>query len=178
MPRTQDLLRDHRPIVPLYAVPADSGILNSADLSLVCRYEVHGWKIEEVLFIHFDGDDVGSALELILLDDGVERAREYSAAIRHALILLHEAISVRGDADIFVSGGDDLIVFLQERDPTLDEIEQLRRVFFESCGRTMSVGVGHSAAEASHNLRRAKLMGKNVIVTPSMVAEITDGVGA
>jgi CRISPR/Cas system-associated protein Cas10 (large subunit of type III CRISPR-Cas system) len=127
-----------------------------------------------MIFIHLDGDDIGSVLELLLLDDGVERARAYSASVTRALELVRDALAKNGDADIFVSGGDDLAAALPDDAIDAQEVERLRRIFFEACGRTMSIGVGFSASEAIHNLRRAKLMGKNAVVSPTQIATLAD----
>jgi hypothetical protein len=80
----------------------------------------------KMIFVHFDGDDIGSALELLLLDDCVEGAREYSASVTQALALVRASLASHGDADIFVSGGDDLVVMLPEGKIDMRDVEQLR----------------------------------------------------
>ena len=127
----------------------------------------------EMIFVHFDGDDVGSCLELLLLDEDIELARKYSASITRALELIRTTlVSYRG-ADIFVLGGDDLVVALPDASFDIAEIENLRKRFFESCGRTMSAGIGFSSCEATQNLRRAKLSGKNAIVSSPMIMGVS-----
>ena len=135
---------------------------------------LYGFREGKMIFIHLDGDDIGSVLELLLLDDGVERARAYSTSVTRALELVRNALAKNGNADIFVSGGDDLAAALPDGAIDTQEVERLRRIFFEACGRTMSIGVGFSASEATHNLRRAKLMGKNAVVSPTQIATLAD----
>jgi hypothetical protein len=109
----------------------------------------------------------------MLLDEDIELARKYSSSITHALELIHSALADYRDADIFVLGGDDLVVALPDTSFNIAEIEDLRQRFFEACGRTMSAGVGFSSSEATQNLRRAKLSGKNVIISSPLVLGVS-----
>jgi len=122
-----------------------------------------------MIFVHFDGDDVGSSLELLLLDEDVELARKYSDSITRALELVRDTLADFGGADIFVLGGDDLVVALPDSSFDMAKIEVIRRLFFEASGQTMSAGVGLSSSEATQNLRRAKLMGKNIMIASPAV---------
>lgn len=119
-----------------------------------------------VWIAHFDGDDVGPILELLLLDGELERAREYSARLQLAMERLRMAVAGVAGADVFVFGGDDLLVKWPEF-PSSEWLEGLRRNFQQDSGRTLSVGVGESTAAASENLRRAKLQGKDELVFPA-----------
>jgi hypothetical protein len=112
---------------------------------------------------HFDGDDVGPGLELLLLDERIDDARAYSRRVLRAMENLAQAVSEYPGADVVVSGGDDLIV-CWEKEPDIGWIELLRQRFQQDCARTLSVGVAKSARGATDALRRAKLQGKNALV--------------
>nr|WP_276203301.1 mCpol domain-containing protein [Actinomadura flavalba] len=116
------------------------------------------------MYAHFDGDDIGPKLELMLLDDDDDSARSYSHSISQALAWVREYMTNKG-ATVVVAGGDDLVARWPSNFVTIDDIEYMRSGFFETCGRTLSVGVGSRASEAASNLRRAKLQGKNQIVS-------------
>jgi GTP cyclohydrolase III len=115
-------------------------------------------------FIYFDGDDVGPRLELFLLDNQIDKAHQYSQNITTAMCHLLESIRQLDTLKIIASGGDDLIVRLAET-PQVEWVESLREQFYLDCGVTLSVGIGNSASEACFNLRRAKLQGKDSIVS-------------
>ena len=112
---------------------------------------------------HFDGDDVGPGLEILLLDNRLEDARVYSRRIVQAMTRLSETIRESANSDIVVSGGDDLIVSWQTA-PDSNWLESLRATFREDCGRTLSIGLGQTPRTAADNLRRAKLEGKDRLV--------------
>lgn len=122
-----------------------------------------------MIYAHFDGDDVGPRLELLLLDDLVEEARSYSEGVNKGLAALSEMACSITTADVVIAGGDDLIVSWSRDAIDLDQIELMRNAFSKVSGRTVSVGIGFSASEATSNLRRAKLMGKDKIVAPTVI---------
>jgi GTP cyclohydrolase III len=115
-------------------------------------------------YAYFDGDDIGAKLELLLLDDKEEDARSYSQSINSAVARLREFLSLRHVETILV-GGDDLIAFWPSGHISMREIENARKIFLGVCSCTISVGIGSSLSEAAFNLRRAKLQGKNQVVS-------------
>lgn len=116
------------------------------------------------LYAYFDGDDVGSRLELLLLDDKSEEAASYSRDVSRALVLVHNDLSSRPDVSVLVAGGDDVLARWPAGALTLDDVEAIRVLFHEACGQTLSVGIGSSLHDATINLRRAKLLGKARII--------------
>jgi CRISPR/Cas system-associated protein Cas10 (large subunit of type III CRISPR-Cas system) len=121
-----------------------------------------------MIFVYFDGDDIGPALELLLLDDLIEEAREYSRSINIAFRAVLNTLTDGEDVDVIVAGGDDLIVSWPDGSLATTDVHRIRHIFHDSCGRTMSAGVGFSLSEAAANLRRAKLAGKDRIVAPAV----------
>jgi hypothetical protein len=122
-----------------------------------------------MIFAHFDGDDVGPGLELLLLDDLIDEARAYSEGVNKGIAALLEIVSARPAADVIIAGGDDLVVCWPQESIETEQIEKMRHTFFTESGRTISAGVGSSLSEASANLRRAKLMGKDKVVAPAAI---------
>ncbi|WP_190865169.1 mCpol domain-containing protein [Actinomadura sp. RB99] len=116
-----------------------------------------------MIYAHFDGDDVGSKLELMLLDDDEESARDYSNSINIAIARVQEILS-RSGAAIVLSGGDDLIASWTADSISFSDIERVRQTFRDVCGCTLSVGIGFCLSEAASSLRRAKLQGKDQVI--------------
>jgi GTP cyclohydrolase III len=114
---------------------------------------------------HFDGDDIGPALELMLLDNQIDLAREYSETLSRALLQIRDFLEKELGAEVIICGGDDLIACWNDGSVTSADIKDIRAQFFDSCGRTMSVGIGSTSREATQNLRRAKLLGKDRAVS-------------
>jgi GTP cyclohydrolase III len=119
-----------------------------------------------LIYVYFDGDDVGPQLELRLLDNKVEDAREYSRSVRDAIARVQEILEAAGIVDVIAAGGDDIIVSWPAEVVSQQKIEEVRNAFLQLSGRSMSVGIGTSPREAAENLHRAKLMGKNQAIYP------------
>jgi minimal CRISPR polymerase domain len=113
---------------------------------------------------HLDGDDIGSPLELMLLDNKLDDACKYSHSVTLALQYMRDFFESKS-AEIIVCGGDDLVACWDAGAVTNADIEVLRNRFLEICGQTLSIGIGSSSSEATNNLRRAKLLGKNRVVS-------------
>jgi uncharacterized protein with ACT and thioredoxin-like domain len=114
---------------------------------------------------YFDGDDIGSALELMLLDDKLDRACKYSETVARALQQIRDFLEKELGAEIIICGGDDLVACWKEGSVTSADIKHIRAQFFDICSRTISIGIGSTSHEATLNLRRAKLLGKDRAVS-------------
>jgi hypothetical protein len=118
-----------------------------------------------MIYAHFDGDDVGPKLELMLLDNKLEEARTYSRNLTCALEYACRLLQSLGEVDVIAAGGDDLIVGWIPGVVNEIDIERVRVGFFEKCGCTLSAGIGVELSEAAGNLHRAKLLGKNRVIS-------------
>ena len=116
---------------------------------------------EQVL--HFDGDDVGNQIELLLLDGKLDEAAIISQKLILAIQQFRQSLENAGGR-IRLCGGDDVIATSPASSISLQLINKLRADFEATCGLTISGGVGSSVQEALLNLRRAKLSGKNRLV--------------
>ena len=122
-----------------------------------------------MIFAYLDGDDVGTALELMLLDGHTEEARSYSLSVSRALEAARAILERHSGLDVIIAGGDDLVAAWRGEIIDFALIEEVRNHFVQACGKTMSAGIGFTASEATGNLRRAKLMGKNKVVAPTVI---------
>jgi hypothetical protein len=114
---------------------------------------------------HFDGDNIGPRLELFLLDDRLDEASAYSASVSQAMRSLERSLRDGNDVEIHIFGGDDLVASWPDGSIGPEEIDKLRREFQSICGQTLSIGIGDSVKSAVSNLRRAKLLGKDRVVS-------------
>ena len=113
------------------------------------------------LFLHFDGDNVGDHIELLLLDGRLDEAITLSEKIQEAMDSLRHSLEQNYNSKIHIFAGDDLIASCENDMIPDDRIDILIQQFKTSCGITMSLGTGKTVQEALANLRRAKLSGKN-----------------
>ena len=114
-----------------------------------------------MIFLHFDADNIGNLIELLLLDGKLEEAQRMSCKIKSAMNELRNTLERDFGAKVHIFAGDDLIVSLSGRMPTGERIQDMRNVFKKMSGVTISCGSGFSVEDALANLRRAKLSGKN-----------------
>jgi GTP cyclohydrolase III len=119
-----------------------------------------------MIIAHFDGDRIGPRLELLLLEEKLEEASAYSDAVERAMIALRDSlVQQHAGATVYVFGGDDLVASLPDESISMDGLEELRKEFRSLCGQSISVGIGASARSAVHSLRRAKLLGGDMIIS-------------
>ena len=116
-----------------------------------------------MIVAHFDGDDIGPVLELMLLDNKLDDAHDYSQSVAQALEHVRDSLEELG-AEIVICGGDDLVARWEMGEVTDLDIKVIRGNFYEICRRTISVGVGANSHDAAISLRRAKLLGKDRVV--------------
>ncbi|MGH9828469.1 MAG: mCpol domain-containing protein, partial [Blastocatellia bacterium] len=117
--------------------------------------------VSSTMYLHLDGDDVGSRLELLLLDGRLDKAATLSSKVTRAMQALRVGLEEIDGLEVRLFGGDDLIATCPSGAVTPGKLQELRRAFKRTCGITLSSGAGPSVQEALSNLRRAKLSGKN-----------------
>ncbi|MER6593250.1 hypothetical protein ABT214_15640 [Micromonospora purpureochromogenes] len=117
------------------------------------------------VFAYFDGDNIGSRLELLLLDDNVAEAEIYSASVTAALEKTRRRLQAIPTLRVILAGGDDIFVRWTIGAAAPDEIEDVRAVYKGVCGQSLSVGIGLAPSRAIANLRKAKLRGKAQLVS-------------
>ena len=118
------------------------------------------------LFLQFDGDNVGSSLELLLIDGNLEAARQLSELLKQAMEALRLALVQSHRARVHIFGGDDILASCDSRKFSSSDARALLDDFRAVSGLSISLGVGNTVPAALENLRRAKLLGKNRYVGP------------
>jgi hypothetical protein len=117
------------------------------------------------IFAHFDGDDIGPGLEILLLDGMLEEASSYSRRVAEGMQELHRCMVAVPGVRIIVLGGDDLVAAGPREGIRLPLLMDLQKRFEYLTSRTISIGVGESSKSAMENLHRAKLLGRNRIIS-------------
>jgi hypothetical protein len=115
-----------------------------------------------LLYAFFDGDGIGDTLEILLLEGSVSEAIAFSERIDHALSVIETKLNPLKGIEIIILGGDDILIkydYLRHSE-IIDEIKSL---FQNITGNSMSCGVGNSIPQAIQNLHLAKLYGKNQV---------------
>lgn len=121
-------------------------------------------RLKMKMFIYLDGDDIGSYLELLLLDGRLDEAAAFSQKVVEAMVELRKSLEHVSGLRTHLFGGDDLIAEFPANSLSAGEIDRFRKDFESRCGVTISAGTGMVVEEALANLRRAKLSGKNRLV--------------
>lgn len=116
-----------------------------------------------VHYLLADGDAIGDQIELCVLDNRLSEAGHFSACIRNALAELVQ-ITEQHDGRVVFAGGDAILCSLPSREVARAVGDRMRIRFREITSRSLSVGLGSTAAEALGHLRRAKLSGKDRLV--------------
>ncbi len=121
-----------------------------------------------MVYLLLDGDSIGDSFELLYLDEKIESAVTLSRSISDAISRLAVTLEAQG-ASIHIAAGDDVLATIPDELITSGALDSSIKEFLISTGHTLSGGVGDSLAQASENLRRAKLSGKNKVVSPPRV---------
>ena len=116
-----------------------------------------------MLFILGDGDRVRARVEGYLLSGDVAGLSDYSRSLTGAIKSAAAAAETRLLAKTLVAAGDDLFLKIEARRYKRSELEDISKVFRDTCGSTISFGVGPSIETAFLALRKAKAKGGNSI---------------
>ena len=119
---------------------------------------------KKTLIILGDGDHVREVVERLLLAQDFEKLALFSRSLSGAIQSLAERARALLDAEVFVAGGDDLVLRIREELYQRRTLDEMADFFFESTGGTISFGVGRGSDSAFVNLRRAKAQGGGAIV--------------
>lgn len=113
-------------------------------------------------YAFFDGDGIGSKLEILLIEGKIAEASNFSESLKYALDTIIFDLKNNIHIKIILFGGDDLLF---EFDNQINEefFESIRNKYYQMTGVTFSCGVGNSIQESIRNLYFAKLYGKNQI---------------
>jgi len=111
-------------------------------------------------YAFFDGDNVGSTIEILLIEDRISDAQELSNNITKSLKKIKRRIENK--SEIIIMGGDDLLIRVEEK--RIEEVvKDVREIFSEETGLTISCGIADTVKSSIYQLSMAKLYGKNQV---------------
>lgn len=112
-----------------------------------------------------DGDDIGSQVSAAILSGNEKTAHKLSLLINLGGKAIFNYAKKVWAAKSVISGGDDIMVRVDAKQFTEDDVELMRAVYAKTVkGATLSVGVGSTPIEAMKALVVAKNTGKNKAV--------------
>lgn len=120
---------------------------------------------KEKAYIFLDGDGIGDQVELYLLEEDIDAAVLVQSQVQSTMKLLQKQIIHKQECEMLMYGCDELLFTMQVGAIEIAYIEKMRKTFYDRTGFTMSGGIGTSLRQAMESLRRAKLSGKNRIVS-------------
>jgi len=120
--------------------------------------------MNEKVFIRLDGDNIGDKIEFSLLENNWFLAQTTHDNVQISMKKLSEYINTLPNSIILLKGCDDILFSIDKTNFNTLILNDLQRIFFETCHFTLSIGVGSSVQLAIYNLRKAKLSGRNTII--------------
>lgn len=113
------------------------------------------------LFVAFDGDNIGAKVGQSVLMDDLQSLHDISNKIENAGKAVAQWVAANGGQMISM-GGDEGTFFI---DPSKEgQLEEMRQIYQQTSGGTVTVGVGYSLSQAGKSLIAGKLMGKDILV--------------
>ncbi|WP_143740323.1 mCpol domain-containing protein [Micromonospora echinospora] len=116
----------------------------------------------ERCFLALDGDDIGSRLEVCMINEDVSGLEDFAFAFNHALERFSEEIAKISSVDVLLLGGDSILLTLPEGE--IPRVNQLLHDQMAKVGVTFSGGYGKGLRQAYLGLKLAKATGKNRLV--------------
>lgn len=116
---------------------------------------------DNMLYAFFDGDDIGTTIEILLLEDRIADAIAFSTNLNDVNKEIKIMLNSRDGIEIIILGGDDLLIKFDSKKYGQMLIEEIRAHYKSKTGTSLSCGIGKSIPESIQNLRLAKLYGKN-----------------
>jgi len=106
-------------------------------------------------FYAFDGDRIGDKLEYLIISENIDAVSAFSQSVAEALLHI-EIMLTENNANIIFSAGDNILCSADICD---DELQRYQKIFLETTGCKLSIGVGASPLQAMIGLRCAKNTG-------------------
>jgi hypothetical protein len=119
----------------------------------------------EYSFVRLDADNIGDDIELALVNDDIDLANNIHKKIQKGILMLIQQLEENSEVKILMTGCDDILFKIKQSKFNKDDLIELKNIFLDNTGYTLSIGVGCDLKTALFNMRKAKLQGKNTIVT-------------
>lgn len=120
--------------------------------------------MDNLIYIRLDGDSVGDKIELALLKGDVQVAKQMHESIQRSIMEIKNKIELNQSYNILMNGCDDILFSVDKASYNIHFLEELMTDFYSLSNCTLSIGVGYTIPETMHNLKIAKLSGKNMII--------------
>lgn len=118
------------------------------------------------VFVAIDGDNIGQQVGQSVLHDDPSTLAEISQKLTAGLEAVRQWTEMHQGQVVSLGGDEGVLMFhnVEDEDAFLDEIENLRQIYLQTTGATMTAGSGSSLSEAGKALLAGKLSGKDMIV--------------
>jgi hypothetical protein len=118
------------------------------------------------VFVAIDGDNIGQQVGQSVLHDDPSALAEISQKLTAGLEAVRQWTEMHQGQVISLGGDEGTLMFqnIEDEDAFLDEIENLRQIYLQTTGATMTAGSGSSLSQAGKALLAGKLSGKDMIV--------------
>jgi hypothetical protein len=121
--------------------------------------------MKEEVFVRLDGDQIGDSIELALMNNNTKEAQSIHNSVQVGMQEMVKLIESVSGTTILLAGSDDILFSIVVENDDLTILDALRNVFVKNTTFTVSIGVGYSISSALVNLTKAKLSGRNRIVS-------------
>lgn len=125
-------------------------------------------------YAYFDGDNIGNSIENLLSNGRVQEATHLSERIKLAIFQIELFIDSTNDAEILISGGDDVLIKFDSEKHNYLLLEKIARIFVKNTGLSMSCGVGDNVNQAISSLMSVKQRSKGIIRSFNQDTETQD----
>lgn len=113
------------------------------------------------IYISIDGDNIGKKLEKYILNEDLSGVKEFSYQITQSIRNFERIIRKTG-GDIFFSGGDNILAFVN--DDYLNNIIQIVKEVNDHSIYSFSVGLGNTLKDVYLALKYSKSISSGTIV--------------
>jgi len=121
--------------------------------------------MEELLYIRIDGDNIGDSIELALLNKDWILAQKVHNEVQEGIKQLVNFVKSFVGTKVLLVGCDDILFTINVESYDILILKKMQKNFLEATGFTISIGVGFNLLESIYNLKKAKLSGKNIIIS-------------
>ena len=117
------------------------------------------------VFVAFDCDDLGQTMQEHAMNENISGVSDLSSKVEQGSQIFKQFASQHGGYLVSSGGDSGILAFdgdLNQEDLT-PAIEELRQIYSEITGTTVTVGIGRSLSQAAQALLKGKQNGKNQV---------------
>jgi hypothetical protein len=117
------------------------------------------------IFVRLDADNIGDAIELSLINSDISRAKSIHQKVQSGIKSIEKQLIENDYCTVLMKGCDDILFKIKIEHFSESLLIELKEEFLNHSGYSLSIGIAYSLEGALINLRKAKLSGKNIIVS-------------